>query len=731
MALSGTERGARRRGGDKPYAHRRRRGGSVSADVVGSKNVAGNNGHDDVRGRVGADWMKRRGSRPRTKGNANMTAAAGNKRNRTRWDAKRRNEAPSSGGSLRPIKISSSGIMSSWKKPLGGLIRYYVHTRMHDRESPVDQRTAEEEIDRCYYRSGCSMEDTKTMILESLGVTKDIQKGWIGISMAIEKDCQMDDIPISNKINAGDSMDVSNADGDASSGFSETIDGKGIKLKDVLRAGEGPAHSHQQWTTIVVPEWAVGKGFFFEVKNHTPLNLSCELFLDGEKVAFNAPLLPSSTRTIRPDVVRYYERHRWILNGARRVKLATARPRSDGNNDIHVPIAPRYNGIRPDYEGKRVNSEKYPDPTVFGWEFTGGVQESRVEFFEKRMNIGLAKLDFYYSSGTLKTTLYHPTSGRNQLFRGKVTAEQYVDVMKNPRSHTGQGYRRRENRPTGSENNPEEEEDDKFDRMSTWNTQTGEDTGMDDNGASREHAQSTYYAKDDKYDFKRQGHRNRFDQMNKLQQSSDYAEWTKANKNEYAMIHAKFYLSIPKRTYKAQPKSGGFKQRRRKQTTPLPLPEQASVVDVKAAENATLGTKYQAMGPPQSISRSSVRMERINGLTDDKDWKGEPVFEKKLYYRAENIVSGHGCGDDDSDDMSEDQNEPVSNPPLDEYKTEKIEQVKQHHSELSVSVIDPDEAEQRLRNVKNKICRSESIEDVDETVKLFYDDLTRRQIVGH
>eukprot|EP00578_Thalassiosira_sp_NH16_P001207 CAMPEP_0181129880 /NCGR_PEP_ID=MMETSP1071-20121207/29561_1 /TAXON_ID=35127 /ORGANISM="Thalassiosira sp., Strain NH16" /LENGTH=157 /DNA_ID=CAMNT_0023215903 /DNA_START=8 /DNA_END=479 /DNA_ORIENTATION=+ len=157
MALSGTERGARRRGGDKPYAHRRRRGGSVSTDVVGSKNVAGNNGHDDVRGRVGADWMKRRGSRPRTKGNANMTAAAGNKRNRTRWDAKRRNEAPSSGGSLRPIKISSSGIMRIDK-----VLRAHSDD---DRESPVDQRTAEEEIDRCYYRSGCSMEDTKTMIL--------------------------------------------------------------------------------------------------------------------------------------------------------------------------------------------------------------------------------------------------------------------------------------------------------------------------------------------------------------------------------------------------------------------------------------------------------------------------------------------------------------------------------------------------------------------------------------
>ena len=133
------------------------------------------------------------------------------------------------------------------------------------------------------------MEGTKTMILESLGVTMDSQKGWISTSMAIEN---MDNTPLIGNKSAEDSMHVSNIDGSVP-GYTSTVDGKGIKLKQVLRAGEGPAHCNEQWSTIVVPQWAVGKAYFFEVNNDSPLNLSCELFLDGEKVAFNAPIPPT------------------------------------------------------------------------------------------------------------------------------------------------------------------------------------------------------------------------------------------------------------------------------------------------------------------------------------------------------------------------------------------------------------------------------------------------------
>jgi hypothetical protein len=124
-------------------------------------------------------------------------------------------------------------------------------------------------------------------------------------------------------------------------------------------------------------------------------------------------------------------------------------------------------------------------------------------------------------------------------------------------------------------------------------------------------------------------------------------------------------------------------------------------------------------------------MERINGLTDDKDWKGEPVFEQKLYYRAESVVSGQGFGEELDDNMSDDENEGVFQiPSMNDYKKEKIDQVQQYQLELDKYVVDPEEAEQRLRHVKNKIHLGESIEDVDDAVGLFYTDLTHRQIVG-
>ena len=244
-------------GGRKPIITKRRHSGGGGTTRNGSTNV-------------GASWKNRRSRRYRNKGN--NTGTGGTKKQNN--------------NDLRPIRVNSSGIMSTWKKPLGGLIRYYVNNRVQN--SHVDQKTAEDEVDRFYYRSNCNVEETKAAILVALGVTRDvIEKGCIGIDMAIEKGSDgqqgVNFFPISN-------------DGNNNTDNAETVDGRGIKLQQVFRPGEGPAHSNEQWTTIVVPEWAVGQPFFFQVTNFSSLNLSCELILDGEKVAFNAPLLPNSTR---------------------------------------------------------------------------------------------------------------------------------------------------------------------------------------------------------------------------------------------------------------------------------------------------------------------------------------------------------------------------------------------------------------------------------------------------
>ncbi|KAL3777990.1 hypothetical protein ACHAW5_003270 [Stephanodiscus triporus] len=399
------------------------------------------------------------------------------------------------------------------------------------------------------------------MILEALGVSVVPQKGWISMSMAIEK---MENKQVSGYKSTENLIDVSKIDGGVS-GYTETVDGKGIKLQQVLRAGEGPAHCHEQWTTIVVPKWAVGKSYFFEVKNDSPLNLSCELFLDGEKVAFNSPLPPNSRRTIRPDAIRYFARHQWILDDAKRVKFVTSHNETPSHDNVIQPTTSRYNGIRPDYAGQRVSSALYPDPSTFGWRFTGSVQESRVEFFEKNMNIGgFVKLDFYYTTGTIKTVLHHPTSGKNQLFRAKVTPEQYIEIMKNPRAHTNQGYRRKADRPTGIITNQEDDNDYEFDHLRHDESHIQKDIEMEDTNVTRTTVSPTYFAKDEKYDFKKQGHQNRRDQMSKLQQTAEYSLWKEANKKEYAVVHAKFYVSIPKiMHYRPQPTaaSGGFKRR--------------------------------------------------------------------------------------------------------------------------------------------------------------------------
>ena len=178
--------------------------------------------------------------------------------------------------------------------------------------------------------------------------------------------------------------------------FSLTKDSKGIILSQSQQAGEGPAHCHEHWTNVVIPNWAIGKAFYFQLENSSSINLSCEIVLDGHQIARNAPLPGKSNRLVRPDAGRYFQAHKWILQPAKRVKFQSeamnmnnmadvvndAGPgqlvglNRDKLEDIPKPRTPRYNGMRPDYGGQRVSTESYPDPTSFGWTFTGGVEAS-------------------------------------------------------------------------------------------------------------------------------------------------------------------------------------------------------------------------------------------------------------------------------------------------------------------------------------------------------------------
>lgn len=97
----------------------------------------------------------------------------------------------------------------------------------------------------------------------------------------------------------------------------------------------------------------------------------------------------------------------------------------------------RYNAQRPVDLTRRVDMNLYPDPTLFGWAFTGS--SGVTEFFEKDG----VKLDWYFTTATIKTSLDHPVQARTQLFGARVDPDTYRAILENPRAHTGNRYHRK------------------------------------------------------------------------------------------------------------------------------------------------------------------------------------------------------------------------------------------------------------------------------------------------
>jgi hypothetical protein len=54
------------------------------------------------------------------------------------------------------------------------------------------------------------------------------------------------------------------------------------------------------------------------------------------------------------------------------------------------------------------------------------------------------RINVYYTTGTVGTCLNHPKQGKTQLFRRDVDAESLDEIFKNPRTHTGDGYHRKQ-----------------------------------------------------------------------------------------------------------------------------------------------------------------------------------------------------------------------------------------------------------------------------------------------
>lgn len=67
-------------------------------------------------------------------------------------------------------------------------------------------------------------------------------------------------------------------------------------------------------------------------------------------------------------------------------------------------------------------------------------EESRVSSFRGEEG---ARINVHYTIRTLGTALDHPIQGKTQLFRRNCSDEELIEILRDPRKHTGKGYKRR------------------------------------------------------------------------------------------------------------------------------------------------------------------------------------------------------------------------------------------------------------------------------------------------
>ena len=661
------------------------------------------------------------------------------------------------------VRLASQSIHNAWKRELGGLIRWYVNLpEWRDRKDDALRN-----IETMYISNDCNVEATKNSLLETIlletilqtsrhvkktktTAAKDYPSGWIEIQMVVDN-------PFFGTIAIG-------SDGKCViDGIKyETIrQGKGVVLETTTRKGEGPAHSAKDWNVVIVPPWAVGQVFYINMVNESPIDLSCEMTIDGHSVANNAPVPARDRRTIRPASHRYFETHEWRLTHSQRIPLqhyAALGNSSPSKNTVlaqegTVPAQQRqqqqgrcsghrYNEKRPNYDANdgRVSLKNFPDPSTKGWTFTGSNEDSKVEFFEKKLNNGsLCKMDFYYTTGTIKTVLFHPTQQKTtQLFRKcAVAPEIFLKILDNPRFHSGMGYHRRQHQGHlgfGARRQTEAEDTAMDDESQAENVMTDSN---DEGTMETDSHQVTYYAKNEDYDFESAGHTNRQTAMTQLQPTPEFQAWERATRQDWSCIHAKCFVSL--RQYMRRRAIGEGSRPRADER--MPLPEMTSIVNVQAAQNATLSTTFHSTGASSKPPRQShVRMERVKGLNDDPDWGTGPVFDLKLYYRAEatmraeqDTLNINDNDDESSDDSIKDDKMNTSEDleglplaeklrdemPLQEYKDEKIDQLHRWYQDCKAR--DMDKAVVRVREAQRGIETATSAQMVDDRLKVYWD----------
>lgn len=101
-----------------------------------------------------------------------------------------------------------------------------------------------------------------------------------------------------------------------------------------------------------------------------------------------------------------------------------------------VNLTNRYNNMRPNYTlFPRVAYHRYPEPSNFGWTYTGCCPKTgKVEFYERQSENGVVLMDFDFMTGTVKTVLNHPMDGQIPMFaKGKsLLPDVFQKVLQNP-----------------------------------------------------------------------------------------------------------------------------------------------------------------------------------------------------------------------------------------------------------------------------------------------------------
>lgn len=87
------------------------------------------------------------------------------------------------------------------------------------------------------------------------------------------------------------------------------------------------------------------------------------------------------------------------------------------------------------YQGPRAHDAT---PADMGWQLIGSNAQSRVEYYTN----GNTRMDYYPTTGTIKTAMDHPSQGKTQMFRRDLGESDFARVCENPRAHTGHGYQR-------------------------------------------------------------------------------------------------------------------------------------------------------------------------------------------------------------------------------------------------------------------------------------------------